>query len=138
MTAAGCVWIGPLPGMPAELADPIPPVQRLPDAELNLDAAWRVLGEVLDPEVPAVSIVDLGIVRELRLISALPGRGPGLAVALTPTYSGCPATDKSKALRRVQDLCHAAQAGSLILDADHDKPVPSCCAPCRMRYSSFW
>jgi ring-1,2-phenylacetyl-CoA epoxidase subunit PaaD len=43
---------------------------------------WSVLESVPDPEIPAVSVVDLGIVRE-----AGPDR-----VVLTPTYTGCPAT----------------------------------------------
>ena len=50
-------------------------------------AAWRVLEHVLDPEVPALSLVDLGIVREVRVLD------DGLQVVLTPTYSGCPATE---------------------------------------------
>ena len=50
-------------------------------------AAWRVLERVLDPEVPALSLVDLGIVREVRVLD------DGLQVVLTPTYSGCPATE---------------------------------------------
>lgn len=45
---------------------------------------WRALGEVPDPEIPALSIVDLGIVRDVD--------PAGPAVHLTPTYSGCPAT----------------------------------------------
>jgi ring-1,2-phenylacetyl-CoA epoxidase subunit PaaD len=49
--------------------------------------AWRVLDGVLDPEVPAVSIVELGIVRDVV------ARDEGLDVVLTPTYSGCPATE---------------------------------------------
>lgn len=49
--------------------------------------AWAVLGEVLDPEVPALSVVDLGIVR------AVHADGAALEVVLTPTYSGCPATE---------------------------------------------
>ncbi|WP_296901468.1 1,2-phenylacetyl-CoA epoxidase subunit PaaD [Polaromonas sp.] len=53
--------------------------------------AWAVLGTVLDPEVPALSVCDLGIVREL-----LP-QGEAfdsmLEIVLTPTYSGCPATE---------------------------------------------
>ena len=52
------------------------------------ERAWAVLETVLDPEVPALSIVDLGIVRELI------ERDDGtLELALTPTYSGCPATE---------------------------------------------
>jgi ring-1,2-phenylacetyl-CoA epoxidase subunit PaaD len=46
------------------------------------------LAEVLDPEVPALSIVDLGIVRDVE-VSA----DEVVTVTLTPTYSGCPATE---------------------------------------------
>ena len=42
-----------------------------------------VLETVMDPEIPVVSVMDLGIVRDVR-----PGK-----VTITPTYSGCPATD---------------------------------------------
>jgi ring-1,2-phenylacetyl-CoA epoxidase subunit PaaD len=47
--------------------------------------AWQVLAEVKDPEIPALSIVDLGIVRHIEL------EGNTVRVILTPTYSGCPA-----------------------------------------------
>jgi ring-1,2-phenylacetyl-CoA epoxidase subunit PaaD len=55
----------------------------------RLADAWRVLDEVLDPEVPALSVRDLGIVRDVRPALS----GAGLEVVLTPTYSGCPATE---------------------------------------------
>jgi len=51
------------------------------------ERAWDVLGTVLDPEVPALSVRDLGIVREVI------DHGDALEVVLTPTYSGCPATE---------------------------------------------
>ena len=54
----------------------------------RIDAAWRALAAVPDPEVPAISIVELGIVRGLA--QADDGT---LDVTLTPTYSGCPATE---------------------------------------------
>lgn len=54
---------------------------------MSFDQAWAVLGTVLDPEVPALSLTDLGIVRDVRAAN------PGLEVVLTPTYSGCPATE---------------------------------------------
>ena len=54
--------------------------------------AWRVLAGVLDPEVPALSVVDLGIVRAISV-----GGGGALEVVLTPTYSGCPATEAIEA-----------------------------------------
>jgi ring-1,2-phenylacetyl-CoA epoxidase subunit PaaD len=51
------------------------------------ERAWEVLGGVLDPEVPALSVRDLGIVRDVI------DHGDELEVVLTPTYSGCPATE---------------------------------------------
>ena len=52
----------------------------------ELRSVWHALGEVADPEIPLVSIVELGIVRGVE-------RGEdGWTVTLTPTYSGCPAT----------------------------------------------
>ena len=53
----------------------------------RVQAAWDVLATVLDPEVPAVSVRDLGIVRDVIVHSN------GLEIVLTPTYSGCPATE---------------------------------------------
>lgn len=46
---------------------------------------WEWLRGVMDPELPAISVVDLGIVRQVAW------RGEELEVAITPTYSGCPA-----------------------------------------------
>jgi len=54
---------------------------------VNLDSARAKLATVPDPEIPAVSLVELGIVRELRETAS------GVEVVLTPTYSGCPATE---------------------------------------------
>ena len=48
---------------------------------------WRILGEVTDPEVPVLTILDLGIVREVKIDNE------GIEVIITPTYSGCPAMD---------------------------------------------
>ena len=50
-------------------------------------AAWAALEQVPDPELPALTLCDLGIVRAVR------ESGPALEVVLTPTYSGCPATE---------------------------------------------
>jgi len=52
----------------------------------SADEVWAWLAEVPDPEIPAVSVTDLGIVRDVRW------DGDVLVVAITPTYSGCPAT----------------------------------------------
>jgi ring-1,2-phenylacetyl-CoA epoxidase subunit PaaD len=49
--------------------------------------AWRVLQDVPDPEVPAISVTELGIVRDVQ------AHADGIEVVVTPTYSGCPATE---------------------------------------------
>ena len=53
----------------------------------RVEHAWNVLRDVLDPEVPAISVTDLGVVRDVI------EHGDALEVVVTPTYSGCPATE---------------------------------------------
>jgi ring-1,2-phenylacetyl-CoA epoxidase subunit PaaD len=48
-------------------------------------AIWRYLEDVKDPEVPVLSVVELGIVRDVKVAEH------GVTVVITPTYSGCPA-----------------------------------------------
>jgi ring-1,2-phenylacetyl-CoA epoxidase subunit PaaD len=57
------------------------------DRELRV---WRVLDSVPDPEIPILNVVDLGIVRYVRWSGA---HDSVLRVGITPTYSGCPATE---------------------------------------------
>ena len=49
------------------------------------DEIWRWLEEVSDPEIPVLTVVDLGVVREVEL------RDQHCDIKITPTYSGCPA-----------------------------------------------
>lgn len=72
-------------------------------ASPRVERAWDVLAGVPDPEVPALSVCDLGIVREVR------EEGDALEVVLTPTYSGCPATEVIE--RSVLDALAAAGLG---------------------------
>ena len=55
-------------------------------AAYSRDDILRWLGRVADPEIPVLSITDLGIVRDVEV-------GERITVALSPTYSGCPATE---------------------------------------------
>ena len=73
------------------IADPAVRSPSADTATLRMQRAWQVLDGVLDPEVPAVSVRDLGIVRDVRWAGDVPG--DVLEVVLTPTYSGCPATE---------------------------------------------
>ncbi|HVN45178.1 MAG TPA: 1,2-phenylacetyl-CoA epoxidase subunit PaaD [Steroidobacteraceae bacterium] len=72
---------------------------------------WELLAGVPDPEIPVLSIVDLGIVREVR--READGR---LRVRITPTYSGCPATDLIRGLVR-QALDGGGFADALLEEA---------------------
>ena len=74
------------------------------ESTINEQQIWQILQEVKDPEVPVLSVIDLGIVRDVQLTplsisagEARPddpiGRGQGVRVTITPTYSGCPAMD---------------------------------------------
>ena len=65
----------------------------------SVDEVWRWLEDVPDPEIPVISVVDLGIVRDVAW------ENEELVVTVTPTYSGCPATtvialDIEEAIRR--------------------------------------
>lgn len=53
----------------------------------NTAGVWRLLESVMDPELPVLSVVDLGIVRTVQL------EGTAVEVVITPTYTGCPAMD---------------------------------------------
>ena len=53
---------------------------------VTADQVWAWLAEVADPEIPVISVVDLGIVRDVQV----DGDG-ACTVIITPTYSGCPA-----------------------------------------------
>jgi ring-1,2-phenylacetyl-CoA epoxidase subunit PaaD len=56
--------------------------------EARIAAAWRALSVIEDPEIPALTLTDLGIVRFVK------AHADGmLDVGLSPTYSGCPATE---------------------------------------------
>jgi len=52
---------------------------------VTVEQVWTWLGEVPDPEIPVISVVDLGIVRGVAF------EGDECVVTITPTYSGCPA-----------------------------------------------
>ena len=52
----------------------------------HTDQIWEWLSQVPDPEIPVISLTDLGIIRDVQW------QGDTLEVTVTPTYSGCPAT----------------------------------------------
>lgn len=62
--------------------------------------ALEALASVMDPEVPVLSVVELGIIREVSVV------GDSVTVTVTPTYSGCPA------MRVIEDEITAALEAS--------------------------
>ena len=81
-------------------------------------AVWRVLEGVLDPEIPVLSVVELGIVRHAHW--APDGH---LHVGLTPTYSGCPATEVIR--RAVADALDEAGYEGAIIEEELSPPWTS-------------
>jgi ring-1,2-phenylacetyl-CoA epoxidase subunit PaaD len=72
-------------------------------ARPSLGTLWRALDAVPDPEVPVVSVVELGILRGIEWDAA---DAATLVVTVTPTYSGCPATELIT--RSIRDALAAA------------------------------
>ena len=55
--------------------------------EISAERIWKLMEEIPDPEIPVLSITDLGIVRNVVVDNGL------VTIEITPTYSGCPAMD---------------------------------------------
>ncbi|AXF09382.1 phenylacetate-CoA oxygenase subunit PaaJ [Paraburkholderia graminis] len=81
------------------------PTAVLDDAhdDATLERAWAVLEAVPDPEIPVVSIRELGILRDVRRTD-----DGTLEVVITPTYSGCPAMSQI-----AEDVAHALDVAGL-------------------------
>ena len=62
------------------------------ESTITTQKIWNILEEVTDPEVPVLTITDLGIVRDIK-IDNTPSGDEGIEVIITPTYTGCPAMD---------------------------------------------
>ena len=66
----------------------------------NIKTVWDILSNVTDPEVPVLTITDLGIVRDVKM------NDEQLEIVITPTYSGCPAMDMITVNIRIALLSH--------------------------------
>jgi ring-1,2-phenylacetyl-CoA epoxidase subunit PaaD len=80
-------------------------VSTLNDKDLRVSRAWNALASVEDPEIPALSIVDLGLIRSVKLEP-----DGTLEVRLSPTYIGCPATEVIR--RSVETALRDAEVGA--------------------------
>lgn len=77
--------------MSAQAHIPLMPIEQLERQRARehseLGTVWALLDSVKDPEIPVLSIWDLGILRDVH------SQGDQITVVITPTYSGCPAMD---------------------------------------------
>lgn len=66
------------------------PMEEISKNETSIteEQLWTWMEEVSDPEIPVLTVVDLGIVREIEV------KGDAVTVRITPTYSGCPAMNE--------------------------------------------
>jgi len=76
---------------------------------LSASEAWAVLETVPDPEIPVVSLVELGVVRKVEVLD-----DEGLRVTITPTYSGCPAAEMMA--DQIREALLAAGAGRVEIE----------------------
>ena len=114
-----------LPELTPLQAPAAPPVVLEPGGD-RIAHARQVLHSVPDPEVPAVSLYDLGIVRDVRLLE-----NGVLDVVLTPTYSGCPATEviESDVLAAISAAGLGPAAGAVAGVRHRLGLLPGCGAP---------
>lgn len=59
------------------------------DLQKDISAIWKAFETIPDPEIPVLSVLDLGMIRDVRWDSLT----RQVKITLTPTYSGCPAVD---------------------------------------------
>ena len=93
-----------IPLLPAEEYE-----RRRRRANSALPSLWELLDAVKDPEIPAVSLWELGVLQDIALEEA------GVVVTITPTYSGCPAMTVM-AEDILQALAEAGYPGSRIVN----------------------
>jgi ring-1,2-phenylacetyl-CoA epoxidase subunit PaaD len=82
--------------------------------QASVEEIWGWLRNVPDPEIPVISVVDLGIVRDVRW------ENDQLVVRVTPTYSGCPAT--SVIAQDIKSALHSHGVKSLRLETELSPP----------------
>jgi ring-1,2-phenylacetyl-CoA epoxidase subunit PaaD len=85
-------------------------------------AVWEALAEIPDPEIPVISLVDLGVVKDVAV------DGTRVRIAFTPTFMGCPALERMQACMEeaVRDLGGEAEVDVVLDDSwSTDKITPA-------------
>jgi len=78
------------------------------------DAVMAALGEVMDPEIPTISLVDLGVITRVEVA------WPRVHVVMTPTFTGCPAMDYMQ--REVRERLERMGFSEVLVEMNFDTP----------------
>ena len=93
------------------------------EAPTREEIVWRTLAEVADPEIPAISLVDLGVIGRVSFEPRTAG-GERLSVELLPTFIGCPATEVMR--ERVGEQLTALEiADEVVVELSFSEPWTS-------------
>ncbi len=88
---------------------------------VTLEQVWAALDEIPDPEIPVISLVDLGVVKRVEV------EGASVRIDFTPTFMGCPALDTMQRamVEKVGELGAAAEVRIVLDDSwSTDKITP--------------
>ena len=89
---------------------------------VTAEAVWDALAEIPDPEIPVISLVELGVVKDVAV------DGEHVRIAFTPTFMGCPALDRMRVCMEeaVRDLGGEAEVDVVLDDSwSTDKITPA-------------
>jgi ring-1,2-phenylacetyl-CoA epoxidase subunit PaaD len=84
---------------------------------ITREQAWKILENVKDPEIPVVSVVEMGIIREVQI------EDETVRVTMTPTFSGCPALQVMQ--DEIQTRLEEAGASRVEVKISHNPPWSS-------------
>ena len=84
---------------------------------ITVQDVWQILQEIKDPEIPVVSLVEMGLIRDVRV------NGGAVEVVLTPTFVGCPALQVMQ--EEVQTRLEEAGATQVRVTTSHHPPWSS-------------
>ena len=100
---------------------------------MTAEAVWEALAEIPDPEIPVISLVDLGVVKDVAVDAGT------ARVEFTPTFMGCPALEVMRHAmeQKIGELGLDAEItvrlGRLVVDGRHHRRRPREAPRCRFR-----
>jgi ring-1,2-phenylacetyl-CoA epoxidase subunit PaaD len=85
--------------------------------QITEQEVWQILQEIKDPEIPVISLVEMGMIRDVRVIQST------IQVTLTPTFVGCPALQVMQ--EEVQTRLKEAGVDEVMVITSHHPPWSS-------------